>query len=167
MPAFAEPDVTSEIGINTRGFAAAPGQRVAFRTVDPETDPALAANSAVSMSFRFTSQRPYHMFFGVEAEAGFLATPGSNLAGAYGLAGMRVPLARTSALSAEVALGRRWIRWGLADDDRGTTVVEPRARIDFGVGRKLSLGVAIGGTLGERDVWMAGIYAGIHSLELR
>lgn len=154
-----------EVGLNTRQFTAVEGDRSAFRTMGPvTTDPALDANSAVTTSLRFTGRMAYNVFLGVEGEVGeILGLTGSNVAGAYGIAGARTDIGRLR-VGVEMAAGRRWIRYELdGSEDASLMMAEPRVRADLWVSPRFTLGGAAGATLGERDVWMAGLYIGLHS----
>ncbi|HEU4615349.1 MAG TPA: hypothetical protein VFS15_24815, partial [Kofleriaceae bacterium] len=87
----------------------------------------------------------------------------SNVAGAYGVAGVRSDLGALR-IAAEVVAGRRWVRYALdGTEDPTLLMVEPRVRADIWLASQLTLGVAAGATLGERSVWMAGVYVGFHS----
>ena len=167
-PAFADRDrpFRLELGVNTRKFSAASeAEQTAFRTTG-EIDPALAASSAVSSSLRFTGTAFRDMFAGFEGEAGTLVgLPGSNLAGAYGVVGGRGTLG-PAILSAELVAGRRWVRYSLDSghrSDPGAWIAEPRARIDFWAGPRVTLGGTVGATLDDRLVMIAGIHLGLHS----
>jgi hypothetical protein len=152
-----------ELGLNTRHFAAAdPG--VAFRTTETP-DPAVDGGSALSTSIRFTGRTRFNTFLGAEAEAGtLLGRPGSNLAGAYGVAGAHHDLANLR-FGVEMVAGQRWVRYG--HDGRKTDpsrwIAEPRVRADLWLGPHATLGGAVGATLSDRAVWMAGIYIGMSS----
>ena len=169
-PAFASPrerPFSLEVGINTRQFAAASEgeQQVAFRTTG-EIDPELESGTAVSTSLRFTGALAYDTFAGVEAEAGHLVgLSGSNLAGAYGVGGARGTLGPVR-LSAELVAGRRWVRYSLVHhgpSDDAKWITEPRIRGDLWLSPTVTLGGAVGATLSERPVWIAGIYLGLQS----
>ncbi len=167
--AFANPrgenPMQFEFGVNTRQFEATEGERVAFRTMSPQpVDPAEASNSALTMSLRFTGRTAYNMFFGVEGEVGeILGLNDSNVAGAYGIAGARADVGRLR-MGIEMAAGRRWIRYALdGREDASVMMAEPRVRADLWVSPRFTLGGAAGATLGERSVWMAGVYIGLHS----
>jgi len=157
-----EPPVEFEVGFNNRQFAALPGEMTAFR--GPIADPAVQANVAHTVSLRFTTATRRGVFLGGEAETGVLATPGSNLAGAYGVAGVRGRIGERIAVAAELAAGGRWIRYGDKYDDVARLVGEPRVRAEVWLHPQWTLGGAIGSTLGARDVWMVGVYVGVHSL---
>lgn len=155
-----------EVGVNTRHWQpAADNSRIAFRTMEPP-DVALQANTAVSTSFRFTGVTRYNMFFGGEGEAGALVgRAGSNLAGAYAVAGARGDLGKVQ-LAAELVAGRRWVRYALdGTGDQAMMIAEPRVRGDIWLAPRWTLGGAVGATLSERNVWMVGIYLGLHSSE--
>jgi hypothetical protein len=154
-----------EVGVNTRHFAAANPSDVAFRSME-EPDPELGGGTAVTSSLRFTSKRRYNTFFGVEGEAGQLVGyQYSNIAGAYGVAGARNDIGRLR-IGAELVAGRRWVRYhivGPSDDSK--MIAEPRLRADLWLTPRLTLGGAAGATLGDRSVWMAGVYLGLHSAD--
>jgi len=60
--------------------------------------------------------------------------------------------------------GRRWIRYALdGTQDAALMMAEPRVRGEMWLSPILTLGGAVGATLSERNVWMAGIYLGVHS----
>jgi len=155
-----------EVGFNTRHFAAAhAAEDVAFRSTE-EPDPSLDSGTAVTGSVRFTGRTRYNTFLGVEAETGYLVgIDHSNLGGLYGLFGMRHDLGRLR-IAAEIAAGRRWIRYAVAKEfDDSVIMVEPRVRGDLWLTPKLTLGGAVGATIGDRSVWMAGLYLGLHDFE--
>lgn len=155
-----------EIGLNTRHFAATAAQEgVAFRTTTGEpTTPGLPEGTALTTSLRFTGRTRFNTFLGVEGEVGeMLGRAGSNVAGAYGVAGLRSDLGALR-LAAELVAGRRWIRYDLdGTEDPTRLIAEPRVRADLWLASQLTLGVAAGATLGEHSVWMAGVYIGFHS----
>src|SRR5207245_308653 len=141
--------------------AAAEG--TAFRETMP--DPAaMAASSATTVSLRFTWRTQIGVLLGGEAEAGELATFGSNLAGAYGIAGVQGELGPVI-LTAELASGVRMVRYSLTSSDATAAVVEPRVRGQLWLSPRTTLGAAVGAALGDRDTWMAGLYLGIHSID--
>ena len=163
-----------EVGLNTRHFSpATDAKQIAFRESDtvgageagtPSFD-GPGGGTAVSTSLRFTGRAPFNTFLGVEGEAGtLLGHHGSNLAGAYGVVGARGELSRIR-LAVETVAGRRWVRYGLDGlrSDPATWVVEPRVRADLWLGSQVTLGAAVGATLGDRSVWMAGVYLGFSS----
>ena len=153
-----------EVGFNTRHFNADSDAKTAFRTTG-EMDPAMNASSAVSTSLRFTGAAFTNAFFGFEGEAGALVGhPHSNLAGAYGVGGGRGVLGPVR-LSAELVAGRRWVRYSLAGirTDPAKWIAEPRVRADLWLGSRVTFGGAIGATLDDQMVWIAGIDLGLHS----
>jgi len=155
-----------EVGVNTRHWSPAEdNSRVAFRSMDPP-DVSTGANTAVSTSIRFTGKTRYNTFLGAEGEAGSLVgRPGSNLAGAYAVAGARADLGRLR-VAAELVAGRRWVRYALdGTRDAAAMIAEPRVRGELWVSPRWTLGAAVGATLSERSVWMAGIYLGVHSAD--
>lgn len=159
----AEPPVHFEVGLNTRHFTAVEGgEDVAFR--GEASDPSAAAQTAVSVGIRFTRWLPRNLYTGIEGEIGKLdAFDHSNLAGAYGLFGARGQLGWAS-LFVEMAAGHRKVRYGDGADEDGKLVAEPRVRAELWLSPRVTLGAAMGTTLGGRDVWMAGVYVGVHSL---
>ena len=159
-----EPPVHFEVGFNTRHFTAVEGEKdAAFR--GEVSDPSTEANTAVSIDLRFTRWLPRNLYFGVEGEIGKLdAFDHSNLAGAYGLFGARGDIGFAQ-LFVEMAAGQRKVRFGNGFEEEAKLIAEPRVRMEMWVGPRVTLGGALGTTLGGRDVWMAGIYIGVHSLE--
>lgn len=155
-----------EVGINTRHWQPpSDNSRVAFRST---TGPAVVADepdsTAVSTSIRFTGKTRYNTFLGAEGEVGSLVgRDGSNLAGFYGVAGAHGDLG-SFRVGAEMVAGRRWVRYALdGSTDAAATIAEPRVRGELWVSPRWTLGGAVGATLGDRPVWMAGIYLGVHS----
>lgn len=155
-----------EFGVNTRHFAAADmsGPDVAFRSTE-DPDPALGEGTALTSSIRFTGKSRYNTFFGVEGETGYLVGHQySNIAGAYGVAGMRGELSRRFSVAAELVAGRRWVRYKLIGrEDDSLMIAEPRVRADLWLSPRWTFGGAVGATVGDRSVWMAGVYVGLHS----
>ena len=154
-----------ELGINTRHFAAAEApDDVAFRSADPMMDAALGEGTAVTSSLRFTGKARWNSFLGIEAETGRLVgVSTSNLAGAYGVAGIRHDLGRLR-VAAELVAGRRWVRYRLiGKEDDSLMVAEPRVRGDIWLSQHWTFGGAVGATMGDRSVWMAGVYFCLHS----
>lgn len=159
-----EPPVHFEVGLNTRHFTAVEGDdNAAFR--GETSDAAGAAQTAVSISLRFTRWLPRNLYAGVEGEIGKLdAFDHSNVAGAYGVFGARGDVGWLS-LFVEMAAGQRKVRFGDGADEERKLIAEPRVRAEMWLGSRVTLGAALGSTLGEREVWMAGVYLGVHSLE--
>ena len=157
-----EPPIHFEVGLNTRHFTAVEGSDdVAFRG---EVDPSAEAQTAVSVGLRFTHWMPRNLYAGLEGEIGKLdASARSNLAGAYGLFGARGQVGFAS-LFVEMAAGQRSVRFGDGSEADSKLVAEPRVRAEMWLSSRVTVGGAIGATLGSRDVWMAGIYLGVHSL---
>jgi hypothetical protein len=157
--------VQLEVGVNTRHFSAASAAKgEAFRTTG-ETDTSFTGGEAVSSSIRFTERTRWDTFVGIEGEAGALiGYPGSNLAGAYGVGGVRKDVGRLR-IAAELVGGRRWVRYAndLSRMDPGAWIAEPRVRGDIWLGSRVTLGGAAGATLGDSSVWMAGVYVGVTS----
>lgn len=163
-----EPPVQLEFGVNTRHFAAAEseyGPDVAFRSTE-EPDPALAAGTALTSSIRFTGATRYNTFLGIEGETGYIVGHElSNLAGAYAVAGVRNDIGRLR-VAAELVGGRRWVRYHIVGaHDASVMIAEPRVRADLWLSRRVTLGGVAGATLGDRSVWMAGLYFGLHSTD--
>ena len=159
-----EPPIHFEVGLNTRHFTATDkaSDNTAFRgeTSDPSAD----ANTAVSVGIRFTRWLPRNFYAGIEGEVGKLdAFDHSNLAAAYAVFGARGHLG-WSTLFVEMAAGQRKVRYGDGMDEERKLVAEPRVRGEMWLSPRVTLGAAIGTTLGSRDVWMAGVYIGVHSL---
>ena len=155
-----------EAGVNTRHWDPAPGnERVAFRSMDPP-DVSEQASTAVTTSIRFSTEQRYNTYLGGEGETGvMLGRPGSNIAGAYAIVGTRGEVGRLR-LAAELVAGRRWIRYALdGTQDAALMMAEPRVRGEMFVASRWTLGGAVGATLSERNVWLAGIYIGIHSAD--
>ncbi len=157
-----EPPIHFEVGLNTRHFTAVEGdENMAFRG---EVDPSTEAQTAVSIGLRFTRWLPRNLYAGIEAEVGKLdANERSNLAGAYGLFGARGQVGFAS-LFVEMAAGQRRIRFGDGSDEDSKLIAEPRVRAEMWLSSRVTFGAAMGTTLGERHVWMAGVYFGVHSL---
>ena len=158
-----EPPIHFEVGLNTRHFTAVEGdENVAFR--GEAGDPSAEAQTAVSIGLRFTRWLPRNLYLGIEGEIGKLdASASSNLAGTYGLFGARGQIGFAS-LFVEMAAGQRSIRFGDGAEDDSKLVAEPRVRAEMWLSSRVTLGAALGSTLGARDVWMAGVYVGVHSL---
>lgn len=157
-----------DFGVNTRHFAAAGPSDVAFRSTEEPDPAALGEGTALTTSFRFSGKTRYNTFLGVEGETGYLVGhEGSNIAGAYGVMGLRHDLAKRLAVAAELVGGIRWVRYSLvgARADDSVMIAEPRVRADLWVSPRLTFGGAAGATLGDRAVWVAGVYIGIHSAD--
>lgn len=157
------------VGVNTRRFATPVNNDPAtavFRTTTPtpeavptETHQAMVASVGFTMPWQSA-------YFGGEVETGKLDAEGSSASGVYGVAGVGGALGRIN-LSAELVAGRRWLRFASADEDLGRTVFEPRVRADLWLSPRLSTGVTAGRTLGDQDIWMAGLFLAIHSHDFR
>jgi hypothetical protein len=154
-----------ELGFNTRHFAAADpsAEDVAFRSTE-DPDPSLGAGTALTSSIRFTGKTRYNTFVGVEGETGYLVGyEMSNIAGAYGVAGVRTDVGRLR-IGAELVAGRRWVRYEIVGrEDDSLLIAEPRVRADLWLSPRWTVGGAAGSTIGDRSVWMAGVYFGLHS----
>lgn len=158
-----EPPIHFEVGLNTRHFTAVEGdENAAFR--GEGVDPSAEAQTAVSVGLRFTHWMPRNLYAGLEAEVGKLdAFDHSNLAGAYALFGARGQVGFAS-LFVEMAAGQRRIRFGNGTEEDSKLIAEPRVRAEMWLSSRVTFGTALGATLGERHVWMAGFYFGVHSL---
>ena len=165
-PAAGEPPVHFEVGLNARRFAASsPEATAAFRTVDGTSVEGTPAGAGVTMSLRFTKWMRWNTVAGFEAETGSLTERNSNVAGAYGLFGTRHEVGPV-ALFAELAAGKRWVRYSLMSANHNSWMVEPRVRAEMWLSDRFTLGGAIGSTLGaDARTWMAGVYIGVHSLD--
>jgi hypothetical protein len=158
-----EPPIHFEVGLNTRHFTAVEGdENAAFR--GEAVDPSAEAQTAVSIGLRFTRWLPRNLYAGLEGEIGKLdAYDHSNLAGAYALFGARGQVGFAS-LFVEMAAGQRRIRFGDGAEEDRKMIAEPRVRGEMWLSSRITLSTAMGTTLGSRDVWMAGVYVGVHSL---
>jgi hypothetical protein len=169
-PAVAEPPrepmVQFEIGVNTRRLAAASeADAAAFRTSSADPDMSMMdAITATTISLRFTGRTRLGLLVGMEAEAGQLSAPGTNVAGLYGVVGARADLGPLM-FTAELAAGGRAIRYSILTEDQGSFVFEPRLRGQLWLSPRMTFGAAVGASLGDRDTWMAGLNLGIHSLD--
>lgn len=157
-----EPPIHFELGLNTRHFTAVEAsENTAFRG---EADASTEANTAVSVGLRFTRWFPRNLYAGIEGEVGKLdAFDHSNLAAAYAVFGARNTIGFASVF-VEMAAGQRSVRFGDGAEEERKLVAEPRVRGEMWLGPRVTLGAALGTTLGSRDVWMAGVYIGVHSL---
>jgi hypothetical protein len=155
-----------EFGVNTRHFAAADpsASNVAFRSSE-QPDASIDAGTALTSSIRFTGKSRYNTFLGVEGEVGeLLGYDRSNIAGAYGVVGMRGAVGPRMSVAAELVAGRRWVRYEIVGrEDDSKLIAEPRVRADLWLSPRWTFGGAAGATLGDRSVWMAGLYFGLHS----
>ena len=149
----------AELGMNARRYTPPASSPVAFRTNDP-AQPAQPSGTATTATLRFT-QTFGAGYGGEEAEFGHLADSSSNVAGGYGLLGVR-GASRIGGISAEIAGGWRTVRTSLDAPDISRLVAEPRVRGELWIANQVSLGAAVGASLGEQ-VWMAGLYIGVHS----
>jgi len=147
------------IGTNGRRISAPATDPVALRSGTSETP--RTAYDALTFTGQFTLTGR-SLYVGGEAETGRLDATGSNLAGAYAIAGVQ-HLADYGSLAAEFAAGWRSLRFSLDNDGASTLVLEPRLRAEIWMSSQLSLGATTGATLGEQGGWMAGLYLGIHS----
>lgn len=150
-----------QLGASSRHFASPPSDPVALRATG-SPDAAGAPAAAATGTAQFTMTTRYHAYLGGELEAGaFLDRSGSNVAGAYGVAGAEHG-SRFGSLAIEVAAGWRGLRYGLGEDTINQMIVEPRLRGQLWISPLLTLGAAAGTTLGD-NAWMAGLYLGVHS----
>ncbi len=165
---YREPPVHFEIGINTRHFAAGSSDSGsdAARTVDgTAVEEGTPAGAGVTVSLRFTKWTRWNTIVGFEAESGTLTERSSNVAGAYGLFGMRHELGPV-ALFTELAAGKRWVKYSMKGENHISWMVEPRVRAEMWLSDRFTFGGAIGSTLGaDARAWIAGIYVGVHSLD--
>jgi hypothetical protein len=157
-----------QLGTSARGFPVtstadqiAVGGQVSKRT---ETTSSMAQLGAVTGSAQFTMSTPHHLYLGGEIEAGVLERAGSNIAGAYGVAGLEHSLGFGS-VGVEVAGGWRAIRLDLDQGDVNTAIIEPRLRADVWISPQLTLGAATGVTVGGHTGWMGGVFLGVHSTD--
>ena len=67
-------------------------------------------------------------------------------------------------VAVEMASGWRTVRYNLNDDEHGKFIFEPRARAQLWAGSRVTVGAALGATIGAREVFMGGLYIGVHSL---
>jgi hypothetical protein len=161
-----------EVGMQTRRFAVPmqptkPGYlykaaKPAAETELPDGAAPTQGMSGVSAGIQFTMAAGQHMYMGGEVETGRLMEYGSNLAGAYGVAGVRHGN-RFGSLAVEMVAGWRSVRYMLNDQEHGAAVLEPRVRGQLWLSEQFALGAAAGATLGDESSWMAGIYLGVHS----
>ena len=151
------------VGMNAQRIATPTGDPAfTARTTDGSSAQPSASSNAVAMSGQFTMATRDHLYLGGEVEAGRLAEPGSNLAGAYGILGAE-GASRIGSLGVELATGWRGVRYSIDSDDVNDAIVQPRVRGQLWVSPQLTLGAAAGATLvGDRS-WMAGVYLGVHS----
>lgn len=161
-----EPPVHFEVGLNARHFGASDRPQAAFRTATGAMiEQGTPGGSGVTVGLRFTKWMRWNLFSGIELETGTLTEPSSNVAGAYGLAGMRHRVGPL-AVSAELAPGKRWVRYELYGKDHERYMMETRVRAETWLSPRLTVGGAVGATVtGDTSVWMAGAYIGIHSLD--
>jgi hypothetical protein len=150
-----------DVGMCVRHVVASDASTVAFRGTTV-TEPEQPATSSFAGDLRFGVRFPNHVRLGVEAEFGQLAQSGSNIAGAYGFAGIQSLFGGVS-LGAELAGGRRTIRYSTEGNDLITWLVEPRVHADVWLAPQWTLGAIAGVTLGARPDTMVGFYVGVHS----
>jgi hypothetical protein len=153
-----------EAGFNTRHFSPTSGAPVAFRGTGDSPSPTMdtLGGTAMTGTLRFTMAMRYRTYMGADAEVGMLTgQPTSNVAGAYGVVGAR-SAGRFASIGAELAAGERWVRPNVSAPNITHGVAEPRVRGDLWLSPQVSLGAAVGATLGE-SVWFAGVYLGFHS----
>jgi hypothetical protein len=151
------------VGMNAQRITPAPDPTtVTARTTDGGSAPPSASSNAVAMSGQFTMSTRDHLYLGGEVEAGRLADPGSNLAGAYGIMGAE-GVSHVGSLGVELATGWRGVRYTIDSNEVNDAIVQPRVRGQLWVSPQVTLGAAAGATLvGDRG-WMAGVYLGVHS----
>jgi hypothetical protein len=150
FPAIQEPDATP----------------AAFRSSEPQpTANEGSAQTARMAAIAFTMQTPLSgVYAGGEVETGAL-DPGSSAASVYGVIGARQRFANLN-LGVELVAGRRWLRY-IDHESASMFAAEPRLRADIWLDEQFSLGGAVGLTLGDQTVWMAGVFLGIHSHAFR
>lgn len=153
-----------DASIITRHYAAPADTQTAFRTVGPLPEAQQGESTALTGDFRFGMLDAHKLFAAGEVEFGRLTNHGSNVAGGYAVVGLRAPVGPTL-LTAELAAGVRSIRYDLDAPDVTKFIVEPRVRAEIWLDSQFTLGVALGTTIDDRSVWMAGIQLGVHSHE--
>jgi hypothetical protein len=119
-------------------------------------------HEAITGSAQFTMTAHRFVYLGGELEAGKLENAGSNVAGAYAVAGAQ-HTARYGSLGVEVVGGWRQLRYSLDEDPVSQSILEPRVRGELWLSPQVTFGAKAGATLGEQGAWMAGIYLGFHS----
>ena len=149
-----------QVGVNSRHLVQPKGDGFAARTTDPQPESGLAANHATTFDAQFTMSHYRGTYLGVEAEAGWLGTDGSNYAAALGIAGLEHPMA-CGALGVEIAGGRRWMRADIYSEDVRDWTVEARGHARLWLGEKASFGAALG--VDPQGAWMAGLSLSVYS----
>ena len=152
------------VGMNAQHIATPAPDPTTFtaRTTDGGSAQPSASSNAVAMSAQFTMATRDRLYLGGEVEAGRLAEPGSNLAGAYGILGAE-GASHFGSLGVELATGWRGVRYTIDSNEVNDAIVQPRVRGQLWVSPQVTLGAAAGATLvGDRG-WMAGVYLGVHS----
>jgi len=145
-----------------------PAAKTPGRLVRPNASTSTAPDehqlSATSIAMQFTMATAGQLYTGIEVETGRLDRPGSNLAGAYAVAGLEQRFG-FGAVGAELAAGWQGLRYQFGDEDHDTLVAEPRLRGQVWIAEQWTLGATAGVRLtGDRnDDWMAGAYLGVHS----
>lgn len=147
-------------GATVHNFASSTPQPTTARTTTPTSTPTLPHHST-GLSIQFSQVLLDHLYVGVEAEAGELEAPGSNVAGGFALVGAE-GASRLGGLAVEVAGGWRSLRYRLGGNNVVDSIVEPRLRGYLWLSSQVTLGAAAGVTLGDPG-WMAGAYVAIHS----
>lgn len=165
-----------QAGVTTRRVVtSAPEPRTAVGGIAARTrtPPDLAeqvpqvSSYGVTGSMQFTMRMLKNVYAGGEIEAGPMERTGSYLGGAYGVAGAEVSSPRGT-LSVEMNAGRRWIRYELGADNVPHNVLEPRVRGQLFLNPQVALGGMIGASLmPEERGWMAGVYVGLYSFDMK
>lgn len=152
-----------QVGAQVRHFPA--GQQVPMASFKASEQQPMRttteSHEAFLAAFGFTMNMRNAMYVGGELEAGMLETRSSNAAGGYAVVGARLPFGKSS-LSGEVAGGYRTVRFGIDTEDLERAVVEPRVRGEVWLGPRVTLSASAGWTIGDQQIWMAGLSIGIH-----
>ena len=148
-------------GATVHNFASATPQPVVARTTTTTPETPTLPHRSTGLSFQFSQVLLDHLYVGVEAEAGELEAPGSNVAGGFGLVGVEGS-SRLGGLGVEVAGGWRSLRYRVGGDAMVNSIVEPRVRGFLWLSSQITLGAAAGVTIGDPG-WMAGAYVAVHS----
>jgi hypothetical protein len=163
-----------QAGVTTRRVVTrAPEQPIGGTVARTTTPPDLTeqvpqvSSYGVTGSMQFTMRMLKHVYAGGELEAGPMERTGSYLGGAYGVAGAEVSSPRGT-LSVEMNAGRRWIRYELGAENVPHNVLEPRVRGQLFLTPQVTLGGMIGASvMPEERGWMAGVYVGLYSLDMK
>ncbi|MEO8701063.1 MAG: hypothetical protein ABI867_13525 [Kofleriaceae bacterium] len=154
------------LGTNARHFTSTSAAPIALRrapaSASSESSTTTVGHEGVTGSAQFTMTTHRSFYLGGELEAGTLDNPGSNVAGAYAVAGAQ-HAGRFGSLGVEVVGGWRALRYSLGDEQVSKGIIEPRVKAELWLSPKLTFGGTAGATLGEEGVWMAGLFLGVHS----